>query len=214
MDDKLENLNDPLGLVSQSLDGELGSLDKNRLDQALAKSESLQAEQQKMRAVDGLMRRWGSDSVELDWENFSALIQARIENEDEDLEKVDGILDQWAAKNALIDDHDFAQAVMARVRRSNARPFYHAWPVKWGGVLATAASIILVVLSTMESKTTTRTVVNISHGHYDSQGAEGDSVQNTQRIVVAFAREPVSPDTESRDRGISFGSVGSSPIFD
>ena len=84
MDEKLDSLNDPLGLISQSLDGVLSASDKNRLDQELAGSEALKAEQQKMRDLDNLIRRWGSNSVELDWENFSALILARIETKDEE----------------------------------------------------------------------------------------------------------------------------------
>ncbi|MCP4641496.1 MAG: hypothetical protein GY851_13725, partial [bacterium] len=70
------NANDEAFLFSRSLDEELTGPEREHLEQALATSEALREEARQLRAVDHLVKRLGSEAVELDWESFTALTQA------------------------------------------------------------------------------------------------------------------------------------------
>ncbi len=203
---------DPAFLASRSLDEELSASDRQRLDETLAASESLRAEVEELRAVDGLVKRWRTGEVGLDWAAHRRLIEAKAlaGPQGEHDRKLDQLLAQWADHRVEIDDEAFTAAVMARVS-PRPRPLWRRNLVfRLGTPLAAAAAVAIVVLGTLRFWSSPGPHVEICIG---PRPIAVDSATGVTRVaIVSFRREP-GPGyrPEPTSPRMSFMAVGVSP---
>lgn len=206
------NPDDPAFLASRSLDEELSASDRRRLDEALAASESLRAEVEGLRAVAGLVKRWRTGEVSLDWAAHGRLIEARAlaGPQGEHDHKLDELLVQWADHRVEIDEGAFTAAVMARVSPRPRRVWRRNLVLRLGAPLAAAAAVAIVVLGTLRFWASPGPRVEVSIG---PRAIVVDSATGGTRVaLVSFRREP-GPGyrPEPTSPGMSFMAVGVSP---
>ncbi len=217
------NPDDPAFLLSRSLDEELSGDQRERLERALAASESLQAEAEQLRAVDRLVKAWAAKPIELDWDHHAALACAQPESEEdsEDLCKVDRLLDRWGARSAPVDAEEFTAAVLARVRGSRGRRSRRGLIFRLGAPLAAAAAIGVVLTGRSWLAPPAKPVCQVVYesmiatraAPHDLQAAAGAGERTAPVAVVAFNRTPVASVTEmSGPVGVSLGTIGSAPL--
>ncbi len=220
MSEKPYNPNDPAFLLSRSLDERLSETDRKQLDEAVASSESQRAESDGLAAVDGLVRRFGQEPVELDWAQHEALILAELRGEAEGLGAVDALLTRWKRCEVNLDETEFADSVVAAIRDRNtgvggqdAPARRRRWIFRLAVPLAAAAAIALTVSTALWRAPPDErvSIVSIRPGH--RAGPAGSGVANAPRAVVTFARAPADHDVarEAKPR-VSLISVGASPI--
>ena len=207
------NPNDSAFLASRSLDEQLSTSERQRLDDAMAASESLRAEAEEIRAIDRLVKRWGIGEVELDWATHGKLIEAKaLSRPDDDRDcKLDELLERWAGVSARIDDEEFTAAVMARVPSRRHRVWRRSLVFRLSVPLAAAAAVALVVTGTLLdwSSPSPRVEISIRQRH----AAVESPSEPTRVAMVSFRREPaVGFAPEPTSPGISFMVVGASPL--
>ncbi|MGB2985545.1 MAG: hypothetical protein WBE26_06650 [Phycisphaerae bacterium] len=207
------NPDDPAFLASRSLDEDLPECERRRLDEASASSESLRSEAQQLRAVDHLVKRWGAQPVELDWDHHAALIRVQAVSEDdaEELRKVDHLLQRWRSLTVPLDEGRFTAAVMASVESHRARASRYGLIFRLGAPLAAAAAIAFALTTGMWFTSPQKQVCRVVLGPSLSTVGLSQGVSGASKAVVLFGRDPVDP-TPDVGTGISFGSVGASPI--
>ncbi len=206
------NPDDPAFLASRSLDEELSASERQRLDEALAASESLRAEVEELRAIDGLVKRWSAGEVSLDWAAHSRLIEAKAlaGPEGEHDRKLDDLLTQWADHRVEIDEGAFTAAVMARVSRRPRRVWRRSLVFRLGTPLAAAAAVAIVVVGTLRFLPSRGPSVEVSIG---PRAIAVDSATGGTRVaLVSFRREPAPGyQPEPTSPRMSFMAVGVSP---
>ncbi len=207
------NADDPAFLASRSLDGELSASERQRLNRALGASKSLRAEHEGLRAVDQLVKSWGSGEVDLDWAAYGKLVQAKAlaEPDVERDRKLDGLLASWADERAAIDDEAFTAAVMASVEVRSRRAWRRSLVFRLGAPLAAAAAVALMVTGTLVDWSSPAPRVEVVIG---PRATTVRSIPEPMRVaVVSFRREPGADFApEPTASGISFMFVGASPL--
>ena len=198
-------------LLSYSLDEGLPADERRRLDEALATSESLRAESDDLCAVDRLVKRWGEQTVDVDWRTMEALIIATA-REDESLADVDDLVARWGETVVAYNDVAFVDGVLSRVAaEASANP--PARLLLWyriGMPLAAAAAIVFAV-TTQRWFVRPAGVCEVAFGGGARVQVHDAPMGGPARVVVQFARasverEPVEPP------GMSYGSVGAAPL--
>ncbi len=213
MTDTPYNPDDPAFLASRSLDEELSAAERQRLDDAMAASQSLRGEAEGLRAIDGLVKKWGQAEVEPDWAAYAKLIEAKAfaEPDVERDHKLDELLEGWADDRAVIDEKAFTAAVMVKVQAQSRRVWPRGLIFRLGTPLAAAAAVALVVTATLMYRSSPAPHVEVL---IRSRLSAIESPSETTRVaIVSFRREPVpgyAPETTSP--GISFMVVGASPL--
>lgn len=208
------NPNDPAFLLSRSLDEELSDEEQQRLDKALASSESLRSEAMQLRAVDRLVTSWGTRPAGLDFEHHAALVVAQaVDGEDiKALRKVDQLIKHWGSRGVLHDEERFTAAVVDKVAREFRRTTRRGLVLRLGAPLAAAAAIVFAVTSGVWWPSYPKTLCIVELGpsatalalHTDADGVPG--------VIVSFGRASIGEVAGSPvQRGISFGTVGSTP---
>ena len=201
---------DPEFLASRALDEDLSTDEQQRLEEELAVSDELRAEAKLLGAVDHLIRQWGGDEVELDWETYAKLVQARIESlgEEEDLHKVDEVLAQWAATRAETDGERFIATVMRRVRAEAPQRSWRGVVFRIGTPLAAAAAVAIAVTASFWSAASRETVCEVTVGPGTCL------VEASPSAVVRFDRTPVErAEGEGQTPRMSLLAMGSSPVI-
>jgi len=205
------NPNDPAFLLSRSLDDELTDDERRRLDEALASSPSLQAEAEKLRALDRLIKHWGAQQAALDLDHHAALIIAQTAGDDDadKLKKVDQLIERWASKNVLFDADRFTAVVMDRVAQELDREMRRGWIFRLGAPLAAAAAVVFAVIGGAWWGSKPEAVCRVEFGPRVAMVTAPTDMTVTPSAMVSFGRAPVEPFAET-STGISFGTVGSS----
>jgi hypothetical protein len=169
----------------------LSDEERKRLEALLAKSEELRAEADEFRALDRLIKRWGAQPVELDWEPHGAVVDARIdaEDEEEDLGRIDEWLQRWGDRGFEIDEERFTAGVMARIGASRRSPM-RSLIFRIGTPLAAAAAIAVALTATFWSPRPSDPMCDVVIG--PKVGTTGDSTEVTApaAVVVSFRRLP------------------------
>ena len=209
MTDCQYNANDPEFLASRSLDEDLSESDRKRLSEALEASEDLRCEAEKLRSVDQLVKRWGGEEVELDWNAHSelAVAKAMAERDEETGGKLDDLLQRWGYARVELDEEAFTQAVMAKVRPQESRPPRRSLLFRLRTPLAAAAALAIAVTAAYWARSlpSPRVVVTIRH----SDTMVESSPASTRPSIVSFNREPIETLTPKPGRpGISFMDIG------
>lgn len=202
------NPNDPAFLLSRGLDGDLTAEEQSSLDAAIAGSESLRAEDEGFRAVDGVVRGWASRPVEIDWESHAALIVARVRREETDDERagLNSLLDRWGRAQVVFDERSFTSGVQARLRgRAGLRP-RHARILRLGVPLAAAAAVAMTLTARVWRPAPPEPVCVVRFAAAVTTTPSGAAGSAT--AVVAFDRTRVERLSDSGGGGISLGFLG------
>ena len=208
------NPNDPAFLLSRSLDEELSDEEQQRLDKALASSESLRSEAMQLRAVDRLVTRWGARPAKLDFEHHAALVVAQaVDGEDiKTLRKVDQLIKRWGSRGVLHDEERFTAAVVDKVARESMRTTRRGLVLRLGAPLAAAAAIVFAVTSGVWWPSYPEAVCRVEFGSSVTALALHTEVGGGPGAIVSFGRAPIDEVASSPVQGgISFGTVGSTP---
>jgi len=207
------NPDDMVFLTSRSLDEELSEAERSRLEKALGLSDALRREAERLRAVDKLVKRWGCEQADLDWEHHHALISAQAAgDESEASEKLDALLARWGAAVVPLDEKRFAGAVMARVAPARARRLTQRLVFRVGVPLAAAAMLALTLTGRPWFQTVRTAVVVYAGSKQAPVEAPGAPPRAAPVVVVSFAREPVETVAKAGTPRISFGSTGATPL--
>ncbi len=212
MSDTAFHPDDPLFLISRSLDEELSAADSARLRELLGGDASLAREANRLRSLDRLLKRWAADAPSIDWKDHQAVIQAKTEQsgDEAELHSVDRLLERWAATEVRVDESAFVASVMQRVRLApKARTRTAPYPLvfRFGLPLAAAAAVAFAVFTgtwNPEGKTTVsfgkRPITRLAIGSPDSAMAT---------VAVSFDRSrPTNDASPVRGQGIDMGAVG------
>ena len=109
-------------------------------------SESLRAEADALKRVDGLVKRWAIDSSDVDCDALIEAVMRQIEPEPhEELAPVDQLMQRWGVDTPNLDASRFHAAIMARIddRSSRGR---RVFPIlRIGAPLAAAAAVVLAI---------------------------------------------------------------------
>jgi len=209
MTDCRYNPDDPEFLASRSLDEDLSESDRKRLREALEASEALRREAEKLRTLDKLVKRWGGEEVELDWNAHAelAVAKAMAERDEETGGKLDHLLQCWGDKRVEIDEEAFTQAVMARVRPQKTRQPRRNLVFRLRAPLAAAAALAIAVTAAYWARSLPSPRVLVSIGH--KAPMVGSSPAPTRPSIVSFSREPIEMLASRTERvGISFMDIG------
>ncbi len=201
---------DPEFLASRALDEDLCADERRRLDEALAGSDELRVEAKLLGTVDHLIKQWGGDEVELDWETYAKLVRARIESlgEEEGLQKVDEVLTRWGAARPETDGERFKTAVMRRVRADAPQRSWRRMVFRIGAPLAAAAAVAIAVTASFWSAASRETVCQVVIG------PDTPTVQVSSSAIVRFDRAPVErAEGEGEMPRMSLLAMGSSPVM-
>lgn len=210
------NPNDPAFLLSRSLDEDLPDHEQRRLDEALASSESLRSEAMQLRAVDRLVTRWGARPAGLDYEHHAALVVAQAAGEEdvEVLRKVDQLIERWGSRGVPYDEEQFTAAVIGKVARETGRTTRRGLVFRLGAPLAAAAAIAFAVTSGVWWPSHPKTLCIVELGPSATALAPRTNADGGPGAIVSFGRAPIGEVAGSPvQRGISFGTVGSTPPF-
>ncbi|MGD2108753.1 MAG: hypothetical protein PVI86_05115 [Phycisphaerae bacterium] len=213
------NPDDPAFLLSRSLDEELSAAERARLDQAMGSSASLRGQADRLRRLDGWLKRWGEYPVELDWKHHAALTRSRVESDAdaEQLEEVDGLLERWANRDVSIDEASFTAAVMAGVHKERRTRSWHGVVFRLGVPLAAAAAVVLAVTGTLRFGRGQETRTTILIGPALAAVTPSDSEVGGGGAVIVLGEDPDSrevarPSSRPRSSGVSFLAIGSSRV--
>ena len=210
------NPTDPEFLLSRDLDGDLSEEERRMLDEALAGSESLRAEREKLRAADTLVSSWAARSPQLDWATQAKLVQADVagETDDEALQKVDSLLTRWGRRTEGIGGDAFTAAVMARIAPPRRRPALQRLIFRVGVPIAAAALIAVAVTGRFWFTVSQEPAVKVVIGPAAPMRSSMDGGPGP-RTVVSFAQTASEPrDTTPEPPGISYMTLGSSPMVE
>ncbi|UCE61725.1 MAG: hypothetical protein JSU63_08245 [Phycisphaerales bacterium] len=206
------NPNDPLFLASRSLDEDLSESERQRLEDALADSESLRAEVEKLRQVDHLVRRVADNEVELDWDAHARLIRAKVlDGRDTEREKkLDALLAHWGGVEVGVDKRAFTAAVVRKIGVPTRRPGRRSLIFRLGVPLAAAVAIALAFTGVFRSGSSIGPISEVSISRFAMVTPAGGSESTS---IVSFGRQPAeSYVPESTTPGISFIVLGASPM--
>ena len=142
------NPNDPAFLVSRDIDGDLSPSERARLKACLAGSEALPNEERALRAVAGLVDRWGKRVVDVDLAHHVKLVHADATGASNDpaLQKADELLLRWASRSVDVDTEAFTAGVLSKLR-SDERRLRPRRTVFRFGVPAAAAAVVMLAAS-------------------------------------------------------------------
>lgn len=204
-------LNDPLFLVSRSIDGDLSAVEQIRLDKLLAASAGLRADAEKLRAVASLLESRRLDRAQVDWKLHEKLVLAHIDEGEADLADVDRLLQSWGQKSPDYNEQALNDAVMARVAPARKRR-RSAWRIvaRLGAPLAAAAAVVLAVTATWfapDTQISLDSVTIVQIGPL-AAGSEPDA----SLTVVTFARKTNSPPSTNESLTFGYMTLGSSPM--
>ena len=175
------NPDDPIFLLSRSLDEELSGAEREKLDRALASSGALRAEADRLRRLNELIQRWGERPVQVDWVNHAAHTKARLidDGQAEKLEKVDQLLGRWASQTVSIDEEAFTAAVMASVRAERKTPSWHSVVFRLGVPLAAAAAVVFAVVGTswFTPESSAKPTIVLGHSFADNVDLPGPVIE-------------------------------------
>ena len=208
------NPTDPEFLVSREIDGDLSEDERRRLGEALAGSESLRAERDRLRTLDALVSKWAKRQANLDWETHGKLVGADLTGETDDgkLKKVDRLLDEWSRRTETVDSDAFATAVLARIAPQRKRPMLRRMIFRVG-VPAAAAALLAVAVTVRFWFAASRepvTTVTIRQPAY-VQTAMDDGAAPI--VVVSFARTATGASGVAQESpGISYMTLGAEPL--
>jgi len=206
------NPDDPAFLLSRSLDEALSAADLEKLDRALAASASLREEAERLRALDGIVKRWGARPPQLDWHHHAELTAEMLapDTEADKLDRLDRLLGDWAGVAPTIDEKAFAEAVMTRVRGQRKRA-WQSMIFRIGVPLAAAAAIMLALTARMWVEPRAEPAMTIELGPL----AMADSGPAQHGPVVVFGGKdepPTAPRAGASSSGVSFMAIGVSRV--
>ncbi|HNQ24119.1 MAG TPA: hypothetical protein PKK06_13615 [Phycisphaerae bacterium] len=223
MKEPQHNPNDPLFLLSCSLDGELTPQEQQRLAEALARSPQLRAEGEQLGRVDHLVRAWGECDTNVDADALTAEVRAFLADEaaeagDQTVQKessrVDQLLHRWAAPQVAFDEARFAAGVLRRLVQEQRLRMVRRWVIRLGTPLAAAAVIALAFISRVgpvavpEPAPGPRAVVHVQVGPQALAGGAASPAV----CQVRFAREAATADSLTPlRRGVSYAWAGPAP---
>ena len=207
-DEKI-NWNDPLFLVSRSIDGDLSAEEQVRLDEALAASAELGLEAEKLRRVAGLVESRRTTSAQIDWETHGQLVMAQIAEDEWELAGIDSVLQQWGARAPQYDERDLARNVMARIAPARQRG-RSAWQaaLRLGAPLAAAAAVALAVTATWFAPATKTSMMAVTIVQI---GPPDDFMSGESNSIVSFAKPAANPVEASESLSFGYMTLGSSP---
>ncbi len=218
------NPNDPLFLVSESIDDMLSPETERALRVSLDASDQLQAEAVQLKRVAQIITRFAARKPTLDWDAHAEKILARIADQcsDDSLDEVDQTLVAWGQRD--IDDAtpDLATTVLKRAhaqtnrnadpnrsghndrsdrndRGSRYKIFHIPWLAKVAIPLAVAAAIVLAVIPSVWNQPTMAPicVVNIHPQHKAVTDSKAIKPRSDVRFVriASVLNEPRPTDT-------------------
>lgn len=214
MSEQEYNENDPLFLLSRSLDQELSAQKRQSLDEALASSGSLRDEAAKLRGVDRLVRRWGSLEVDANLDGFAEAVGGAPEPEG--LAGVDELVARWGSRSVESGSEALVARVMARIAPTPhlaARgPVAARRPLHWqrvifrvGAPLAAAAALALAFVTYSRVPPSSHRQVEVAWGP--------PLAAVSQRVCdVSFRRVPAGQQGPSIASGVSFVIAGADPL--
>jgi hypothetical protein len=207
-DEKI-NWNDPLFLVSRSIDGDLSASEQVRLDEVLAASAELGLDAEKLRRVAGLVESRRAAAAQIDWEIHGQLILAQISEEKLDLAGVDSVLQQWSARTPQYDERDLARNVMAQIAPARQRR-RSAWraTLRLGAPLAAAAAVALAVTATWFAPATKSSMMAVTIVQI---GPPEDFGRPSSETIVSFAKPAASVVDANESLSFGYMTLGSSP---
>lgn len=204
MNEQDYNEDDLAFLASRSLDETLSAPEKERLEAALADSESLRRDAEQLEAIRRVMARWGERPVEIDWDQQATLIVAQAAGDDDAmLDRVDELVGRWGEDLGPSVPRGFAEDVVQRLAGTDRRPARMAVIFRLGVPLAAAAAIALAFVGPawFTESATSLSVVHFRGGVV--------AVQPTARSVVSFGRAPAPGGAaRSQPAGVTFSMVG------
>ncbi len=214
MTEEQYNPNDVLFLISCGLDETLSDKQQRVVDGALAKSPSLREQADALRATAALLAQWSKQPVDCDWTGHAQSISDQIgDAASDEFDQLDTLLGRWSTTRPSFDAEAFTADVMVRVDGTNTGGVSKVL-FRIGAPLAAAAAIALAVVGTLWFQAPLASSVHVvyySSAVYDDDGLGADRVES----LVSFHREPVVQRTIGDGvPGLSFISVGSSPLID
>lgn len=212
------NPDDLAFLISRSLDQDLGSDERQRLDQALGESEALRAWADELRAVDRLVKRWGAGPVELDWGPYTATVQARVAalDEEEDLHRIDDWLRRWGDQRVEIDGPGFTDSVMTRIGATRRRSPVHTLIFRLGAPLAAAAAVALTLTAAFWSRDSNERVPLVLFRSRTTMVQPESSPEGRSEPVISFHRseDAVAERIRKRQATPGISAVGAARVPD
>lgn len=204
------NLNDPLFLVSRSLDGDLSAAEQFRLDEALAASVELRAEADRLGTVARLIEARRTTHAQIDWNTHEKLVLTEIAHGTPGLADVDQLLHDWSARRPQYDERQLADGIMARIAPARVRS-RSKWRIvaRLGAPLAAAAAVVLAVTASWfapapEISLTPVMVVQIGPPDADES--------NAPEMIVSFTRPKAIPSDSGESLSFGYMTLGSSPM--
>lgn len=206
------NPDDPAFLLSRSLDEELSEPERQRLEDALARSQTLRADAGQFRALHRLMKRWGRQPADIDFAHHAALIAAQTADEDsEALRNVDRLLARWGSRRVALDEGKFVDAVMSRVLPHPTRALRTRLIFRLAVPLAAAAAVAVALTTGVWFTPGAKPRCHVAIGpHWSAAVAAHDSDAEPRHLVM-FGRDAVDR-IPSVPMGVSFGAVGAVPV--
>jgi len=206
------NPDDLAFLISRRLDGDLSPTEQRRLGDALAQSESLQAEASKFEAVTHLVERWGKAPVDVDWKHHAALTSACVESaDDERLGQVDDLLSRWRNRNVGVETIDLSTGVLAKIRSERRRARPYRLVLRLGVPLAAAAAIALAVTVSTWFTPPRNPIHQVAIGPSSWPAAVAERGIES-RVVVSFAQSGEAANTRQTPPAIGFATIGVEPL--
>ncbi len=211
MSDRPTQPDDLTFLLSRSLDEDLSADQRQRLDETLADSASLRAEAVGLSAVDRLVKRWGEQKVEFDWQTQEALILAAAQD-GESLADVDDLVARWGETEVPHDEAAFVDGVLGRIaaeqpaqQPAKTLPWYRI------GVPLAAAAAIVFAVTAQQWFVRPAGVCEVVFGVGADAETHDKAIRDPARLVVQFARASVER-APAEPPGLSYGSVGAAPL--
>jgi len=218
MTDAPINSNDPLFAFSRGLDGDLTDAERAVLSARLAASAELCEEADAIRALDGLLKRWANEPIEMDWHSHAGHTVERLgeprdaEAPSDDAQLLHSLLCRWNQPPAeLFEEDRFAADVMARIETETPTSSTGGRYWRIGFPLAAAAAILLAMLPMLRMARIHDPIQIVVFAREEvSDGTAGSAgVDLTdRRVVVAFAQAAPAGWTPEED-GVGLGYVGS-----
>lgn len=148
MTDSLPNSNELEFLLSRSLDEDLSDEERQRLEEALAASDSLREAQRHYARLHELLQSFAVEQLDVDWDAFAANIeQASVSGGQKGSQNaLDELLARWAQGELDVNWERFTAGVMGRIEQKPSAVPWHRMIFRIGGPLAAAAAITLAVL--------------------------------------------------------------------
>jgi hypothetical protein len=208
------NPNDVLFLISCGLDETFSDEQQRVVDGALAESPYLRKQADALRATAVNLARWSKQPVDCDWTGHAQSISDRIgDAASDEFDQLDALLGRWSATRPSFNADAFTANVMARVDGASTGGVSKVL-FRIGVPLAAAAAIALAVVGTLWLQAPLVPSIHVVYESSAVYGADG-SRTDSPKCYVAFRREPVVQRTIGDGvPGLSFISVGSSPLID